>query len=483
MPSRSRQERTSRSARQGEDPEHPSGCRSQTVADLAEVDLMGTELNAVDLTGAELNAVDLTDVHRMDAELNPAELKPAELNPVELSPIEQSDSADLLDLPVGFRVFGGALISDVVTEGFVRDRLDAALRTLLDSDVVPSSFVADITSARVDAVTCMSEDGRERCFAVTVGALLEADVGPRLLALGVDARIKVDLTVRVRAFRPGTIGFDIDDVNPNDVWLRARTRTGWLPFSLGDAGLTTLTRSAQRAVPKLCATVNAALADAVDKRRVDVLAHLEHYGDPRTPHPTARAPRAGREMDFGEFGEVLMSRGIDRRVVAAAVQAQLVEPVQVAMDEPVPVRGTIDVRVARVTASGKPAGGSDELWFRLVLLADADLTIGAGERSSPVTATVRAEARARLSARTGPATLVVEFEPKARLRVVRARKSVRGRMMMIPLPNQTLAPLRRRVTAELNRRLAESGTRLVAAEVVEQVLASAGRPRPVGPRD
>jgi hypothetical protein len=426
----------SRSARRDEDPEHPDDDPEAVEIDLDEA---------------------------IDADLNDR-----------LTDAEDEDT----DGPVGFREFGDALLGDVVTERFVRNRLDAALRNLLDSDVIPPDFVADITSARVDTVTLMSDDGRERCFAVTVGALLEADVGPRLLALGVDARIKIDLTVRVRAFRPGTIGFDIDRVSPNDVWLRARTRTGWLPFSLGDGGLSTLTRSAQRAVPKLCTTVNVALEDAVDQRRVDVLAHLEHYGDPRTAHPAQRVPRSGREIDFAEFGEVLMRRGVDRRVVAAAVESQLDEPVRVALEEPVPVHGTIDVRVAHVAQmnSGRSAG-LDELRFRLVLLADTELMVGEGDRRGPVTARVRVDLRARLTARTDPATLVVDFEPLKRLRVVRARKAVRGRMVIIPMPNQTLASLRRKVTVEVNRRLAGSGARLIAADLVEQVLTAAAADR------
>lgn len=417
MPSRSRQERMSRSARRDEDPEDPE---------------------------------DLLD---------------------EAEPDGEDDS------PADFGEFGDSLIRDVVTQRFVRDRLDAALRNLLDSDVIPPGFVADITSARVDSVTLMSDGGRERCFAVTIGAQLEADVGPKLLALGVDARIKIDLTVRVRAFRPGTVGFDIDRVSPNDVWFRARTRTGWLPFSLGDGGRSGLTRSAQRAVPKLCTTVNVALEEAIDQRRIDVLAHLKHYGDPGEPHPAERAPRAGREIDFAEFGQTLMRRGIDRRVVAAAVESQMVEPIPVALDEPVPVHGTIGIRLANVAAV---SGGPNELRFRLVLLADAELLVGEDEKCAPVTATVRADIRARLTTRTDPATLVVDFEPLKRLRVVRARRAVRGRMVRIPVPNQTLASLRRKVTEEVNRRLAGSGARLVAAELVNEVLdADADEPEAV----
>lgn len=473
MASRSRQERTSRSARPDEDPEHPDDDpEAAEIEVVAAVDgdlINGGVIDGEAVDGDVINGGVIED-EAVDGDVINGDAVDGDV--IDADVIDGDVVGDPTDDPVGFREFGGALISDVVTERFVRDRLDAALRNLLDSDVIPPDFVADITSARVDTVTCMSDDGGERCFAVTVGALLEADVGPRLLALGVDARIKIDLTIRVRAFRPGTLGFDIDEVSPNDVWMRARTRTGWLPFALGDGGLSTLTRSAQRAVPKLCTTVNAALEDAIDQRRVDVLAHLEHYGDPRTAHPAERTPRAGREIDFAEFGAVLMHRGVDRRVVAAAVESQLVEPVRVALEEPVPVHGTIDVRVAHVASL---SGGPDELRYRLVLLADAELMVSEGDRRGPVTAKVRVDLRARLTTRTDPATLVIDFEPLKRLRVVRVRKEVRGRMMIIPLPNQTLAPLRRKVTAEVNRRLAGSGTRLVAAELVEQVLTAGAR--------
>jgi hypothetical protein len=387
--------------------------------------------------------------------------------PQDRPPDTQPDGEDAR--PCEFTDFGPALIEDVVTPGFVRRRVDAALRDLLHSSALPDDFMADITSARVDTVSLLSDDGRERCFAVTVGAQVEADVGPRLLALGVDARLKVDLTIRVRAFRPATVGFDIDPVTPNDVWFRARTRSGWLPFSLGGGGRAGLTRAAERAVPRLCEMVNEAIEEAVEVRRIDVLAHVHGFGNPSELRLPPRTPRAGREIDFAELGEVLLRRGIDRRVVAAAVATQLVEPVVVDLTEPVPVEGTIEVRLAGATPM---PSGSDELRFRLSLVADAELLVGEGARRAPATATVRADVPARILAGVEPATLIVDFEPVKRLRVVRARRSVRGRMMLIPVPNRTLATLRRRVTDEVNGRLEGSGARLVAAELVERVMAA-----------
>lgn len=366
--------------------------------------------------------------------------------------------------------FGRALVADVITPKFVRRQLDGAIRKLLHSSSLPPGFVAEITSAGVDSATLLSDDGHERCFRVIVVIDLEADVGPRVFALGVDAEVNVELTVRVRAFRPATVGFDIDTITPDDVWFRARTRSGWLPFSLGDGGRAGLTRSAERAVPRLCATVNKELEASVEQRRVDVLAYLQAYGGgPAEPHPADRRPRAGRPIGFAELGEVLLRRGVDRRVVSAAVSSQLAEPVPVAIDEPVPVRGAVVIQLIDVVPM---AGAAGELRFRLSLLADAEMMVGEGDKQAPVTARVRAEVPMRLTTLVDPATLVVEFDPISRLRVLRARRSMRGRMVTIPVPNRTLAWLRRRVVDEVDERLRERGLRMTGAELVDRVLSS-----------
>jgi hypothetical protein len=487
VPSRSRQEPIPRSASRDDDlPDdaEPDG-EGGHPADLADSDPPGSDPAGSDPADADPADADLADadLDQAGSDLAGSDLAGSDLAGSDLagSVLAGSDLAEEdAMLPAEFGEFGTALIRDVVTKQFLRERLDAALRDLLRSEVIPSDFAADVTSARVDTVTLMSDDGWERCFAVTIGAQLEADVGPRLFAFGVDARLKIDLTVRVRAFRPATVGFDIDRVTPNDVWLRARTRSGWLPFSLGDGGVSGVTRTAQRAVPKLCTMVNVALEEAIDQRRIDVLAHLNHYGDPTEPDPAGRRPRAGREIDFAELGQVLMRRGVDRRVVAAAVATQLDEPISVELDEPVPVSGTIGIRLAGVSQT---SSGTDELRFRLILLADAELLIGEGDKCAPATATVRADVRARLTTGIEPATLVIEFEPVKRLRVVRARRAVRGRMMVIPAPNQTLAPLRRRVTEEVNQRLEGGGVRLVVSELVDRLLRdSADKPAAVPSR-
>lgn len=376
-----------------------------------------------------------------------------------------------------FDGFGASLIAGVVTPKFVRRQLDGALRNLLHSSSLPPGFVAEITSAGVDSATLISDDGHERCFRVIVVVDLEADVGPRVFALGVDAEVNVELTVRVRAFRPGTVGFDIDPVSPDDVWFRARTRSGWLPFSLGDGGRAGLTRSAERAVPRLCATVNKELEASLEQRRVDVLAYLEAFGGgPAAPHPADRRPRAGRAIGFAELGEVLLRRGVDSRVVAAAVGRQLVEPFPVELAEPVPVRGSVVIQLIDVVPlRGEPG----ELRFRLSLLADAELLVGTDEKQVPVTARVRAEVPMRLTTLVDPATLVVEFDPIARLRVMRARRSVRGRMLTIPMPNRTLGWLRRRVVAEVDAQLRDRGLRMTGAELIERVLSSTAQ-EPVG---
>lgn len=366
--------------------------------------------------------------------------------------------------------FGAALVADVITPRFVRRQLDGALRMLLRSSSLPPGFVAEITSAGVDSATLLSDDGHERCFRVIVVVDLEADVGPRVFALGVDAAINVELTVRVRAFRPATVGFDIDPVTPDDVWFRARTRSGWLPFSIGDGGRSGLTRTAERAVPRLCATVNKELEASVEQRRVDILAYLQAYGGgPAERYPGTRRPRAGRPIGFAELGEVLLRRGVDRRVVAAAVVSQLEEPLQVELDGPVPVRGVVVIQLIDVVPL---RGEVDELRFRLSLLADAEMLVGAGAKQSPVIVRVRADVPLRLTTHIDPATLVVEFDPISRLRVMRARRAVRGRMVTIPIPNRTLGRLRRRVVDEVNGQLRERGLQMTGAELVERVLSS-----------
>jgi hypothetical protein len=330
--------------------------------------------------------------------------------------------------------------------------------------------VATVTSVGVGSATLLSDDGHERCFRVIVVVELEADVGPRVFALGVDAEVSVELTVRVRAFRPATVGFDIDPVSPDDVWFRARTRSGWLPFSLGDGGRTGLTRSAERVVPRLCETVNKELEASIEQRRVDVLAYLEAYGDGwASPHPTDRSPRAGRRIGFAELGAVLLRRGVDRRVVAVAVDSQLADPLPVELDEPMAVRGAVAIQLIEVVPlSGEPG----ELPFRLSLLADAELQVGADAGQGLVTARVRADVALRLTTLTDPATLVVEFDPVSRLRVMQVRWPVRGRMVTIPVPNRTLGRLRRKLVAQVDEQLRERGLRITGAELIERVLSS-----------
>jgi len=392
---------------------------------------------------------------------------------------EPGDGSGGSDAPLtsDFDGFGAALVADVITPRFVRRQLDGALRKLLRSSSLPPGFMAEITSAGVDSATLLSDDGHERCFRVIVVVELEADVGPRVFALGVDAEVNVELTVRVRAFRPATVGFDIDPVTPDDVWFRARTRSGWLPFSLGDGGRAGLTRSAARAVPSLCATVNRELEASLEQRRVDVLAYLQAYGTGAADGRRAgRRARAGRPIGFAELGEVLLRRGVDRRVVATAVESQLAEPIPVRLDGPVPVRGAVVLKLVDVVPM---AGEADELLFRLSMLADAELMVGEDAKQAPVTATVRADVPMRLRTLADPATLVVEFDPISRLRVMRARRAVRGRMVTIPVPNRTLAWLRRRVVDEVDARLRERGLSMTGAELVDRVLSGAAQ-EPVG---
>jgi hypothetical protein len=377
-----------------------------------------------------------------------------------------------IGIAAGFGYFGTAVVRDIVSEDFVRRRLDDALQALLRSSELPPEYASAVTAAAVTDARLISEDDTERAFSVIVRVELEADVGPRLLALGVDARVEVGLTVRVRAFAPATVGFDIDRVTPDDVWFRTRARTDWLPFPLlagGPSGLSRpAQRSAERAVPRLCDLVNEALETAEQQRRVDLLDWITRYAQ-RAPRGHTRhgprKPRVGAAITFAELGTAVLRDGLNHRLVATALGAALTGPLEVELHDPMPVRGTV---AARVTGVATMPGPPDERVFRVRLAADVDLVTG--EEGAAVTGTVRAEVPLRMVTRVQPAMLVITFDPVRRLGVRRVRRAYRRWMMPVPVPNQSLAKVRRKVTEEVDRRLAETVVRVVAAELVDAVL-------------
>ncbi|MDT7607493.1 MAG: hypothetical protein QOG96_1996 [Pseudonocardiales bacterium] len=493
--------------------------------------------------------------------------------------------------PATFGEFGAAALGEVFTPRFLQRQLDAALSSLRRGTNWLPDFAADLVSARAATPTLLSDDGFERSFAVTVRAVLEVEVGPRLLGMSVDATAEIDLTVRVRTFRPAIAQLHIDPVTSRDLRVRARTRAGLLPLPLSAGGTRPLAELVERSLPIFAGALNRALAATAVQRQFDVVDRIrrsqagagspvesrtgtllpdesvewpielrEHERmalmlwagirtEPGTGHPTApswwsltpppavpielslsdgggrpigevrlpvyrtvpdldttaagagltvaasrasdylarlvnrgarplayriedqRRTVAGERIGFAEFGESLIRLGVDRTTVSNAVGDQLTRGAQVEFNAPNLVRGTIGARLTEVTALPP---GEDELRFRLSLLVDLELTIGPGSGATVLTSTLDAQVPLRVSTMTGPAALLVTFDPVSAgdLRLVEPPRQVGGRR--IPLLKRALAELLpHRVAAELNRRLAEASRRIVAAELVTD------RPEPV----
>jgi hypothetical protein len=402
--------------------------------------------------------------------------------------------------PATFGEFGAAALAEVFTPWFLQRQLDAALYSLRRRSNWLPDFAAALVSARAATPTLLSDDGFERSFAVTVRAVIEVEVGPRLLGMSVDATAEIDLTVRVRTFRPAIAQLHVDPVTSRNLRVRTRTRAGLLPHPLSGGGTRPLGELVERSLPIFAGALNRTLAATAVRRQFDVLDRIRQsqagFVDPvepgtGTPLP-GRPPEwpdelpeqerhrtdAGERIGFAEFGEALLRLGIDRDTVSSAVGEQLSRGPHVEFDVPKLLRGTVGARLTDVTAVPP---GDGELRFRLSLLVELELTIGPGSGATVLTSTLNAQVPLRVSTMTGPATLLVTFDPvsAADLQLVEPPRQVSGRR--IPLLKRAVAELLpRRIAAELNRRLAEASRRIVAAELVTD------RPEPVpepGPDD
>jgi hypothetical protein len=177
----------------------------------------------------------------------------------------------------------------------------------------------------------------------------------------------------------------------------------------------------------------------------------------------ARTVLPGDRIGFAEFGAVLIERGITREAVADAVARQLARNEQSMFAAPAMVRGTATPRLAEVREGPSTA---DELCFGLALDIGLELVVGPGGNATTLATTLRAEVPLRITTTVAPAGLRLEFAPvpAAATRVVAPLHRVGGRHL--PIPRRKLAELLpERVAAELNRRLAQAGRRIVAAEV------------------
>jgi hypothetical protein len=192
--------------------------------------------------------------------------------------------------PATFGEFGAAVLGEVFTPRFLQRQLDAALYSLRRRTNWLPDFAADLVSARAATPTLLSDDGFERSFAVTVRAVLEVEVGPRLLGMSVDATAEIDLTVRVRTFRPAITRLHIDPVTSRDLRVRARTRGGLLPRTLGGGGGTRrLAELVERSLPIFAGALNRALEATAGQRQFDVVDRIRGSqagpagsGEPRT---------------------------------------------------------------------------------------------------------------------------------------------------------------------------------------------------------
>jgi hypothetical protein len=171
----------------------------------------------------------------------------------------------------------------------------------------------------------------------------------------------------------------------------------------------------------------------------------------------------GRRIDFAELGRVLIEHSIDRVMVFDTINQQLTQSARTDLDTPAMIRGEFS---ARLTAVHPEAAEEDRLAFRLALVIDIELRLGPGANATVVGSTLRADVALRVWTTVEPAALVMEFAPVAEreLRVEAPPRRTGGRR--IPIPDRILDALDpRRIAGELNRKLAEAGRRIVAADL------------------
>jgi hypothetical protein len=211
--------------------------------------------------------------------------------------------------PATFGEFGVALITEVFNPWFLQHQLNAAFDSLLEGvDWLPE-FPADIASVRAGTPSLIEDDGAERRYAVTVYAALETGVGPRSLAVDIEVKVEIDLTMRVGTFRPAIVRLDIDPVAADDFQVRTSTRSDWLPLSLLDvSGGSRLERAAQRSLPIFAAAVNRMVAASAHRRQVDVLARVRRsqgvWGGQTSVEPRSGTLEPGENVRWSiELGE------------------------------------------------------------------------------------------------------------------------------------------------------------------------------------
>jgi hypothetical protein len=355
---------------------------------------------------------------------------------------------------VSFGEFGVALLGEVFTPEYLQVKLDAAL------DSVPRvpGFPGYVSSLRAGVPTLIADDGFERRFAVTVHGRLTVEFWPRSLGAGFDASMEIDLTVRVRTFRPTIVRLDIDLVTPDDLRVEVQGRGDLLPGLL-EAGGAGVGRSSKHWLPMVALALNGALEASASRRQVDVLAGRAR----RNETGTRRAVAAGGRIGFAEFGDALIRRAVDRDTVIREVDDSVDSDAQVVLDSPMLLRGVVSAKLADVTSM---AAEADELKYSLAIDIVVELHLGPGANATVMATTLRANVPMRVSATVEPATLHLRFEPVpfAELQIVEPVRRTGGRRM--PLPRAKLSELiPRRVADELNARLARADRRIVISDL------------------
>jgi hypothetical protein len=354
--------------------------------------------------------------------------------------------------PATFAEFGRALVAEACGPEMLRARLETALDAVARDGIATRNFDATIDSVRVETPELVTDDGRQRVFAVRVRVrLTTGGVGPRLLAVDVSSRLTVDLTVRLRAFSPAVLQLDIDPLTARDIRIRARARSGLLPLPLvGGGSLTGLNRNAEDSLPGLVKVLNAALAAGAEQRRFDVLDRLG-----AAPASSAREP-IGTPLPFAEFGETLMRRGISLDFVRSSVDADLASRQDLILESP---PGTAHLELLDIH---EESTNDRELKFRLALRINCEI-IGTTGVAIVRDAWFHAELTLRVHTLVKPATVVVDVAPVEReaITLMRVRRRLGGHL--VRMPRRALADeLCSQLVDQLNAQVPTLGRRIVA---------------------
>ena len=381
--------------------------------------------------------------------------------------------------PVTFGDLGVALVNEVCTPQLVHRQLSSALKALSRGDGL-ADYGTQVVSTKIRTPLLIAHDGHERGFAVTIRAELESRFGPELLALGFDSAIEIDLTLWLRTFSPAIVQLDVDPVRPDDLRVRTRARSEWLPVPL--FGAATVATRAKRSLSVLSLACNQVIERSAELRRVDVLEYLRRDllgSGGEQPHVADQAATTqigaetdarqwdtdehGERISFARFGEELINRGLDGQTVAAVLNSFLAHGTRFELDAPFSMWVSLDGRVGDVTPIPVE---EPELRFRLSLGLELEVQHRPDATDRGFVAHLQADLTIRIRPLINPSALLVSFDEVSAsdVRFATASWMFRGRSLPIPVSTMSWL-LRRRLARELNQRLAEAGRPIVLNEL------------------